>query len=198
MVNSYTEELVLLIAPLLIVSRMFLGTSQSVTSYMGHHFQANPECALGNSVKEIIELLLFSFFNFSQACFGRDVKGNKTALGLLFLFMCAPVPVIKNRNQNNTYLFLISVVDESYQTNGKQRDECSACDPSKSTPYSIKSVLEGDGTVEWRSLPKKRGSVLQEVNITINFPQVCIVVLKPGYFNIPHICGSSVRIYLEE
>ena len=80
----------------------------------------------------------------------------------------------RNKNQTSSF-FLILVPDDSNETNGNQSDTCSACDPLTNASYSIKSVLAGNGVREWRSLPKDKESILQELNITINFPQVGIV-----------------------
>ena len=55
--------------------------------------------------------------------------------------------------------------------------DCSACDPRSKMHLRIDNVLVADNKTEWRSLAKTKDSMLQEINITINFPQVYSVCL---------------------
>ena len=52
--------------------------------------------------------------------------------------------------------------------------DCSACDPMSETQRNITDAIGGNHTREWRSLGKARGTFFHEINITINFPQVCL------------------------
>ena len=47
-----------------------------------------------------------------------------------------------------------------------------ACDPTTGSWLDINGVLLSAETNEWISFPKRQNSKLQELNITINFPQV--------------------------
>nr|XP_058972202.1 laminin subunit alpha-like isoform X2 [Pocillopora verrucosa] len=87
--------------------------------------------------------------------------------------------------------------DDSNQTNGNQSDTCSACDPLTNASYSIKSVLTGNGVREWRSLPKDKESILQELNITINFPQILeiqSISVKAGKTPLPAVWALETTI----
>ena len=55
---------------------------------------------------------------------------------------------------------------------GLSTPDCSACDPRSKMHLRIDNVLVADNKTEWRSLAKTKDSMLQEINITINFPQV--------------------------
>ena len=74
------------------------------------------------------------------------------------------------------FFFQLSVAGESNQTRRLQSEECSACGPSNNTRLSIDSVLGAGEKTEWRSFPKTNDSVLHKINITIRFPQVCIII----------------------
>ena len=50
--------------------------------------------------------------------------------------------------------------------------DCSACDPRSKMHLRIDNILVTDNKTEWRSLAKAKDSILQEINITFNFPQV--------------------------
>ena len=79
-------------------------------------------------------------------------------------------------------LFQLSIAGESNQTRRMQSEDCSACDPLSNTKLSIDSVLGASAKSEWRSLPKTNDSILQEINITIRFPQVCKIIYRLGPF----------------
>lgn len=79
-------------------------------------------------------------------------------------------------------LFQLSIAGGSNQTRWLQSEDCSACDPLSNTTLSIESVMGAGVKREWRSLPKTSDSVLQEINITIRFPQVCVIICKPRPF----------------
>ena len=72
-------------------------------------------------------------------------------------------------------------VDEPGLLNG----ECSACDPQSNMQLRIDSVLRADNRKEWRSLSKAQDSMLQEINITINFPQVCYKGIREVNLSMP-------------
>ena len=81
-------------------------------------------------------------------------------------------------------LFQLSIAGESNQTRRMQKEDCSACDPLSNTKLSIDGVMRAGAKSEWRSLPKTNDSILQEISITIRFPQVCNIICKLGSFNL--------------
>lgn len=87
-----------------------------------------------------------------------------------------------NANILKFSLFQLSIAGESNQTRRIQSEDCSACDPLSNTKLSIDSVLGARAKSEWRSLPKTNDSILQEINITIRFPQVCSIICWLGPF----------------
>ncbi|PFX27901.1 Laminin subunit alpha [Stylophora pistillata] len=102
------------------------------------------------------------------------------------------------QNKQNSETWCDSTKEDGpHQTSGNQRDTCSACNPLTNAPYSIKSVLTGSEAREWRSLLKDKESTLQEVNITINFPQVLeiqSISVKAGKTPLPAVWALETTI----
>ena len=106
--------------------------------------------------------------------------------------------VLKTLSQKPLSIIIFPIIGDSDRKENVAEVDCSACHPSRGSRLSINSTaLATDHTHEWKSLPRAPDSHFQELNITINFPQVChetekVRILRKPILVISEL-GSFVR-----